>query len=255
MKAQTLVGKVNDELVGIIPSCFSASGHPYLIYWMDHDDGNLYLSLYKSDFTTHLTDIRFDVHDQEHVIEPEYIDLDAFSEELELVFTQTLFNDDEYFEYFTTEGENKTIRVKSTNGSTIWTYTAEEDATCTLESLFKYDNDYYLIIRTNSETQGRKYLLYLIKQGQGVDKVDTPLPLSVYPTLLRHNQQITVELGEGNNAKEITVVNSLGQVVKRVPVADGQRTVNIPTSELGTSLNIVNTRTLKGQGSCKIIVQ
>jgi hypothetical protein len=68
-------------------------------------------------------------------------------------------------------------------------------------------------------------------------------------------QQITVELGEGNNARVITVVNELGQVVKRVPVEEGQREVTIPARELNSGLNVVNTRTKQGQGSCKIIVQ
>ena len=69
------------------------------------------------------------------------------------------------------------------------------------------------------------------------------------------SQQITVELGEGNNAKEITVVNSSGQVVKRVPMEEGQREITISARELGTGLNVVNTRTEQGSGSCKIIVR
>ena len=69
------------------------------------------------------------------------------------------------------------------------------------------------------------------------------------------DQQITVELGEGNNAKEVTVVNSLGQVIKRVPMEEGQRQITIPAQELNSGLNVVNTRTQQGQGSCKIIVR
>ena len=101
----------------------------------------------------------------------------------------------------------------------------------------------------------REYQLYLIQRGAGVVKVNEPLPISAFPTLLNREQQITVELGEGNNAKEITVVNSNGQVVKRVPVEEGQRTITIPANDLGRGLNVLNTRTDRGQGSCKIIVQ
>lgn len=81
------------------------------------------------------------------------------------------------------------------------------------------------------------------------------LPISVFPTMPAREEQITVELGEGTNATEITVVNSLGQVVKRVSVEEGQRTVIIPANELGSGLNVVNARNGQSQGSCKIIVR
>ena len=68
-------------------------------------------------------------------------------------------------------------------------------------------------------------------------------------------QQITVELGEDIDAIEITIVNSLGQVIKRIPLENGQREITIPASELGTGLNLINTHTQQGQGSCKIIVR
>ena len=98
-------------------------------------------------------------------------------------------------------------------------------------------------------------LIYRIDQTTGLTKVDAQLPITVFPTMPKRDQQITVQFGEGNNVKEVTVVNSFGQVVKRVPVEDGQREITIPASDLGTGLNVVNTRTEQGQGNCKIIVR
>ena len=100
-----------------------------------------------------------------------------------------------------------------------------------------------------------KMLIYRIDQTTGITKIETPLPISVFPTMPTREQQITVELGEDTNVNEITVVNSLGQVVKHLPLEEGQRTVTIPANELGSGLNVVNARNGQGQGSCKIIVR
>ena len=113
---------------------------------------------------------------------------------------------------------------------------------------------FYLLLGQR-EGENTDILIYRIDQTLGLTKVDVNLPFSVFPTLADRSQQIIVELGEGNNAKEITVVNSLGQVVKRVLIEDGQREVTIPAHELGDGLNVINTRTVQGNGSCKIIVQ
>ena len=121
--------------------------------------------------------------------------------------------------------------------------------------IIKLDNKYYLIISERNENYEFKEHLYLISQSQGLTKVETELPITVFPSIVNRSQQITVELGEGNNATEVTVINGLGQVIKRMPVQKGQRQVIIPAQDLNNGLNVVNTRTQQGQGSCKIIVR
>lgn len=116
------------------------------------------------------------------------------------------------------------------------------------------EENYYLALWEWGASDG-KILIYQINQNQGLTKIDAELPISVFPTIADRGQQITVELGEGNNATEINVVNELGQVVKRIPVENGQRTVTIPTKGFGSGLNILNTSTLQGNGSCKIIIK
>lgn len=286
LKAQTYVGDVS-VIEGFLPGYFTSTGHPYVFsfYW-DENDIN-HLAVYQSDFITQVTDIKID-DTFDNAYDPDYIDLDTYSEEWELPLTQTLFNDDEHFEFIDQERESytyydtvywydeeqdttymyveeyqnsftKAIHVKSTNGSTLWSFTPEEGRTCYLECIMKFDNKFYMVIYERDmdwsyEDYYSAIHLYLIKQNQGVAKVDSPLPMSVFPTLLNRDQQVTVELGEGNNAREITVVNNMGQVVKRIPVEDGQRTVTFPANDL-RGLNVLNTRTSKGRGSCKIVVR
>lgn len=280
-KAQTYIGNMSDELIGVVPSYFSSSGHPYLLYYYENYDESEGISVYQSDFMTHLTDVSFG---DDEIEEVEFIDLDIFTSEIDILLTQNLFNDDDYFEYFANEREVimyydtmwywdydydslmyevyeyesyqiTSISVKSTNGSTVWSYSPGNGKTCSFEALVKFDGNFYFIVRTYDDNGDRVYRLYLIRQSQGVAEVKTGFPMTAFPTLTTRDQQITVELGEGNNAREITVVNELGQVVKRVPVQEGQREVVIPARDLSTGLNVLSARTKQGKGSCKIIVR
>lgn len=276
-KAQTFIGEMNDDFIGVIPSCFTSSGHPYLL---SYDSDNT-IGIYQSDFTTHLTDIDFGDVELEEL---EFVDLDIFAGEIDIILTQNLFNDDDYFEYFENEEEMVTyydtvwywdydydslmyevheytypqvtsIYVKSTNGSTVWSYSPGNGTACSFDALIKFDGNYYFTVRTYNDNGDRVYRLYLISHNEGVAEVKAGFPMTAFPTLPTRDQQITVELGEGNNAREITVVNELGQVVKRVPVQEGQREVVIPARDLSTGLNVLSARSKQGRGSCKIIVR
>ena len=268
VNAQTYVGDIQESEFYTIPGAFTATGHPYVVFSSYLDDYHYNYSIYQSDFTTHVTD--FNNLGEVYL---DYIDYDSYSEDAYLIFTQKLFNTDSHFEYvehvydvyYDTWEVNftKTINIKSTNGSTLWSFDAEEGYQCECYC-FRLDNKYYLLVYEGEnyhESYGydyqydRRYHLYLISQGQGLTEVKTDLPISVFPSIANRSQQITVELGEGNNAKEVMVVNGLGQVIKRVPVQAGQRQIIIPAQELNNGLNVVNTRTEHGQGSCKIIVR
>lgn len=128
--------------------------------------------------------------------------------------------------------------------------------------IFKWGENYFFVgsvCRDNwRDVYGypySKYYFYRIdRQTQKIEQVAS-VPFSVRPTVMERGQEIIVELDEGANAREIDVVNALGQTVKRVPVAAGQREVRINSAELGSGMNFINTRTPEGQGTVKIIVK
>ena len=252
VNAQTYVRDFDE--FGIIYGEFTTSGHPF-VYFVNEEQ-SIY-SIYQSDFTTHVTDINVEKSNW-----ISYRNYDIANESVLLLFTQTLFNSDEHFEYIEFEGElvdyyweYTSIHIKSTNGNTLWSFNAEDGYLISSGiEVFKLDNKYYLVVNESNDEEYRRHL-YLISQGQGLTKVETELPISVFPSIVNRSQQITVELGEGNNATEVTVINGVGQVIKRMPVQKGQRQVTIPAQDLNSGLNVVNTRTQQGQGSCKIIVR
>ena len=246
LSAQTYVGDIElGDRTGFLPGIFTTNGHPYVLQFTYSGDNTADISIYQSDFTTHVMDIS-------SVYYTFYLnDVDG-NNSFFAPTTQNLFNSDDNFEYIQIENWS-TIYIKSSNGSTLWSFIAEEGNHCYCQAL-KLDNKYYLyVIEYNGEEENCH--LYLISQGQGLTRVETELPLSVFPSIVNRSQQITVELDNGNNAKEVTVVNGLGQMIKRMLVEEGQRQITIPAIELNSGLNVINTRTQQGQGSCKIIVK
>ena len=262
LNAQTCVNSsiFNGAEIHGIPGLFSNNGHSNVICKGGASD--CYCCIYDNDFSTVLLTVDEDTFSD--VITSLYIDLstggfknaNTSDDACHLFFTQNLFNSDDSYEFLSAfEGE---LCVKSTNGTVLQTIYCEEGFSWEFSwaILFKLDSNYFFGFSARDNINGgRKLLIYRVDQTTGLTKVDVQLPISVFPTMPTREQQITVELGEGNNAREITVVNELGQVVKHVPVEEGQREVTIPARELNSGLNVVNTRTNQGQGSCKIIVR
>lgn len=265
VKAQTLTGNYDGMYFGSIPGIFTQNGHPYLVAaW-----GAGRLSVFDGTLTA-----LADVNNDRVITDAFFMDADASSITIsgfhntldhDLLLTQNLFNDDGYFEFLEGQSTNPNashcdiINIKSSNGTILQSIFSEEGwyfADSKTAFVLKIDGNFYLVFReSNYQEELTKHVFYLVKQNQGLTKVDVDLPLSVFPTIPTREQQITVELGEGNNATEIIVVNSLGQTVKRIPIEAGQREITIPAGELGSGLNVINARSPQGQGSCKIIVR
>ncbi len=254
LKAQTYVGEIPGTPT-IVPGFLSNNGCPYIEY--SNRDSNT-CSIYDIDFMTHITDIGINEDIIEvnywYVINNAYTTSGSYS-------SQTLFNNDDSFEYVVGHdrdewgGGYSYFTINSTNGNVLATIQAGNDYYWNgFMHIYIIENNSYLAITRYNHNGYSAGALYQISQTQGLIKLDAELPISVFPTVANRGQQITVELGENSNATEITVVNELGQVVKRVPV-NGQSSVVIPTTGLGSGLNILNTNNAKGNGGCKIIIK
>lgn len=207
--------------------------------------------------------------------------------------TQTLFNNDSKFEYILPHFDGtvfsyETFSVDYYSGDTIMyrkyhseatgydIFNEDGDVVATIRLgdgeyvkaegvgayIIKWGENYFFVgsvYRDNwrdvSGDPYSKYYFYRIdRQTQKIEQVAS-VPFSVRPTVMERGQEIIVELDENTNAREIDVVNTLGQTVKRVPLAAGQREVRINSAELGSGMNFINTRTPEGQGTVKIIVK
>ena len=199
-----------------------------------------------------------------------------------LLLTQTLFNTDAKFEFLQRQYGNEFVFTPSETSkyhktrlegfnivnedqevvNTIrcadnetFGYNNHGNLEFLIPMIFSFDGNWYIACNVTN-TSGVNMLRYyrIDRQFQKVEQVAN-VPFTVHPTVMDKGQEIIVELDEGTNAREIEVVNTLGQMVKRVPVTSGQREVHINSSDFSTGMNFVNTHTSEGHGTVKIIVR
>ena len=215
--------------------------------------------------------------------------------------SQTLFNDDEEFEYIipkyelsangsTGSSSSEPIIEPSYGEETIETHRSTiisgksklalvgfqvVTADGNIVSDLLFDNgfsasvypNYAYVITIGSKTylafegymNDKRCTVFYAIDRNGTNKIKkvnaAPARMMVSPTIAHRTEQITVTLDEKNDTHEIFVVNSAGQIVKRVPVAAGQKTVSFPAQSLSQGLNIVNTTDKSTANSCKIIIK
>ena len=185
-------------------------------------------------------------------------------------YTQTLFNNDNNFEYikpiysanpiviqydyYTEEYPIESFDILTENGSVVNTITLEDGYLARpIINMYKFGNKFYINIEVaNSESEEREAAWYRIdQQTQSISRVEN-VPFKVFPTLTDRNSDITVQLEEGTNAREIVVVDAMGREVKSVPVQPGQREVKVSTRGLSAGLGFVTDRK---NNAVKIIVR
>lgn len=248
---------------GILPKRFSSNGETMLA---GRDWDNKTLKLYNSQFQCVKT---FQFPDSYERIE--YYDLDEFvatTDYIDMPVTQTLFNNDEEYEFlqwgYNESGWPTSLSIVSGN-HTISTISASSGQVFEgYVDLIKFNNEYYLFLAEGA-LHGNEWVyditgsvFYHINRSSVtavLEPVDVDFPMNVFPSVVRRSQPITVQLGEGNNASEVSVIDATGRTVQRVAIQPGQREVVIPAATLPRGLNVVNARNAQSQASYKIIVR
>lgn len=210
------------------------------------------------------------------------------------LLTQTLFNNDEAFEYIqsigktveTTEeedrdgdgqideitiyGENKLtgINIVSEDGKILNTISLEEELKNYPGYQVHYDirlykiNDKFFIsfslVNYDSDIMEHINLLYAINPGTTeIQKVGTPIKMLISPRVVDRNESINVRLSEADNAaREIAVRNTAGQTVHKTTIPAGQTGIQINSSQLSNGLNVISVKDGKNrQENCKVMVR
>ena len=177
-------------------------------------------------------------------------------------FSQTLFNNDESFEFilpYSTDGQVTRFDIYNEENTVISSITWDAGWWFFLENdirIVRMGDKTYLYFKITSRDNGNHYMGKYVfcridRQTQSITRVEN-VPFNVFPTVAERGNDITVQLEEGTNAREIVVVDAMGREVKSVPVAQGQREVKINTSDLGSGMGFVSDRK---NGAVKIIVR
>ncbi len=210
--------------------------------------------------------------------------------DVRLCLTQTLFNDDEAYEYIMPimelhlsykiesdddgDGEVDYIRedyeyvpigfeIKSSNGQTI--QTIHLNGLCYEEIYLLTINDKrYLGVHAMKEDfnnddwyNEQELIFYPIKlNATGINPLGAPTKIKVSPRIADRSQSFTIGLDENSNTdRNVVVLNSAGQIVLRQKVPAGQNTVDISAARLEHGINIIRVEGTKHAESCKVIVK
>ena len=175
--------------------------------------------------------------------------------------SQTLFNNDEKYEALVPKYTQK--EVMDPTGLSVVSEDGTELYSIELGFALPEYSDYFKLMKINGklyiavqdETYDNYVFFEINRETSSIKQVAKLKGMRVSPTIAEQTDNITVELGEGSNAKEIVVVNGNGQVVKQIPVKNGERQITINAGSLNRGLNILNARGAKGNNNCKIIVK
>ena len=181
-----------------------------------------------------------------------------------IYFSQTLFNSDNKFEYIKPVYSSSTnvyehnverLEILSDDGTTVNTISWEDGYLAEADGLYLYNFGNKLYLRV--PLKNLNYNTYtdawyrIDRQTQSIARVEN-VPFNVFPTVVDRSSEITVQLEEGTNAREIVVVDAMGREVKSVPVQPGQREVKVCTSGLHAGPGFLTDRK---NGTVKIIVR
>lgn len=205
-----------------------------------------------------------------------YYDYNLGDEGKELEFTQTLFNDDEKFEYVTYITERRLDEYGDYIDATIGLNIVSEDGTILqslylpegrkkifdfeLARIYAYGKNYYLAFGEFQDKDGECYVdFYKInKDASDPSKVSIstePKRMSVSPRMVGRNEDITVA-AETEDLRDVVVTDASGRRVYSTRVSDGQRAVRINANRLTPGMNVVNVKDANGKNEdFKVIVK
>lgn len=222
-----------------------------------------------------------------------YYDMASLYDDDLFLITQNLFNADKAYEYVvpicqqsvesTTEtdrdgdGEPDQIvtwygctypgfKIMQDNGNVVATIMLDEGYSLTYDSDFTFvlfENKNYIVANVQKAGSDGKTeyasIFYAITPGDAasIKAVRTERTgLKATPELARKNEMVVVDFRGIENAKLLSVVNSNGQTVMQTPVANGQTSYRLNTSNLPAGLYVVKVDNGKRMTeSCKIVVR
>ena len=177
--------------------------------------------------------------------------------------TQTLFNDDEKFEYIVSiQGDNssygiKGVKIMSESGKVLQTLFFNKNAS-DIYVIQVGSNNYIGCCGYDDMIKANTINLYKINKNSDPSKVSiatTPVNIKVSPRVAERNQDITVA-AEGEGIREVVVSDASGRIVYSTKAAAGQQTVKLNSLYLSSGLNIVSVKSADGKSeNCKVVVK
>ena len=177
----------------------------------------------------------------------DFDDFDTFADDIQFYLSQTLFNNDEKFEYITLiineSGNCSGLQIRSETGDVLSTVTFNKASSYWNLNLgvFKMKSKVYLFVVAKGDDL--TYIYRIDKETSTVQKVKTVEGINIMPRMPKRHEVVTVELDDvSDEAREIQVVNGAGQMVDRIIVPAGQKQVQLNSAHMSPGINIINVK-------------
>lgn len=209
-----------------------------------------------------------DIKVTEEPLSLSFKDMTEYYSDYSTVFlTQTLFNDDEKYEYVVgipgesdTYGRISGFKIVSEDGTVLQTVSFGMGASSEPDIIGWGLGNRYLAFEMyeDNESWNSSLNLYKINKSADPSKVSVataPVRISVSPRVAERSQDITV-VAEGEGIREVVVTDAAGRIVYSTKAAAGQQTVKINSHRLSSGLNVVSVKSADGKNeNCKVIVK
>lgn len=194
--------------------------------------------------------------------------LNAPKDHFEINVTQTLFNNDEKFEYVLPieieedDGQRTYIGCKiiSEDGTVLQTLNIPDNIEYPEMTIYIIGDNYYLAFDCYEGKDGNTYTDFykISKDASDPSKVSIstePKRMNVSPRMVGRNEDITVA-AETEDLRDVVVTDASGRRVYSTRVSDGQRAVRINANRLSPGMNVVNVKDANGKNEdFKVIVK
>ncbi len=197
---------------------------------------------------------------EDDVVDTYVIDTNSLYDGEAQPLTQTLFNNDEKYEYIMTIVDPATSNIKGfkiiNDENTVLQEIIIEDYNNLYMDIdvIKIGDKYYLRASIDDDT----YAFYAInKETSSVKKVNTLKGIRINPSITKRNTPVTIDLGdETDSAHNIIVSNAEGKTLHRMTVPAGHKQVTLDTSRWGRGMNIITVKDAKSnRDSQKVIIK
>jgi hypothetical protein len=292
VNAQTFVTEFSSRIqddkgsLNYIPNYIVNAGVPYFYSWdRNHSVSSTLINIYNEKFEDIGSFIiNYYIEKENYVIGMlNYCRFNNYDNDINISFcvSQNFFNNDDHFEFVcplidktnlhteeydwdndgiidskSISGEYVGFVVFSDDGSEVFSYKINDGEKMNGSARFfilggvsyfqvqkiKNGTDYYIeVYRIDKSTSS----INLVKETK----------FKVNPTIADKSDVITVELDDDHQVREMSVVNAAGQVVKRVPVAPGQKYVSFSAQGMSQGVNIINAPEKGENNTQKIMVK
>lgn len=258
VNAQTLekVPNVKGFFRPILPE-HTVSGKTKLYYeTYNQDRTNVSFVFYGDDFND-VKEIVMSYDEYERIVSSEYYNYDNAACEIDgILFTETMFNNDEKLEYIRRTDLKDKVEIVNEDGEVLFTVDTSGFKYGPYAQMYRWNHKDYLLLY---DTYGTQYL-YAINKNENessISKVKTLPGLSASPVLANRNSVVDVTIDEAAaaNGGELVIVDNSGRIVAKQQFEPGQNTVPVQTDRMRTGVYNITFNNGEKIDNARIIVK